>query len=114
MKMKNVEDPQIKEIKKNLLEDPSINAVIPEIINYLYDQLLTMPLKLIGAPNVQELVLDILRNCIFNPQYKIESINKIFNILQKILVDNNFSQECHQPTFIEAKKQASHLLIRIL
>jgi hypothetical protein len=29
-------------------------------------------------------------------------------------VDNNYSADCQQVTFIEAKKQASHLLIRIL
>lgn len=91
-----------------------MKTIIPHVIWYLSDKIMQLDVQLIGTPNVQELVIEILKQCIVNPHFKLESINKTFAILQKILVDNNYHRDCAQETFIEAKKAASHILIRIL
>lgn len=51
MRDKPQDDAQIKEIKTQLQEDPSVKAVIPEIITFLYNQLLLLQLNQVGAPN---------------------------------------------------------------
>jgi hypothetical protein len=71
----------VDQIKQQLSTDPSLTSIIPSIIIFIKDKTQNLDEQALGAPNVQDFIIEILRLCIMNPDYKIEAFDKIFFIL---------------------------------